>query len=234
MDSARGIHAGHRSRMREKLELYGRDVFHTHELLEMLLYHVIPYKDTNPTAKRLLLRFGTLDGVLSATREELMTVEGIGAHAADMLAAVGRISVCDAAEPFYDEAVHSFLNYGDMGEFFAERIGKTDAYETAVLLLDNSGAYLDYRVCGGDFGVSEHAAYILDFAIKANAPLVAVAHSHPFGPLFPTAEDVKKNSELCAALENIGISLYEHYIVSGTSFVGLMKRADKNTEAERK
>ena len=48
-----GIHKGHRQRMRAKLKAHGARVFDTYELLEMLLYYVVPYKDTNPIAKRL-------------------------------------------------------------------------------------------------------------------------------------------------------------------------------------
>ena len=57
------LHVGHRARMRRKFLSYGPRIFDTYELLEMLLYHVIPYKDTNPIAKRLLMEFGSLEGV---------------------------------------------------------------------------------------------------------------------------------------------------------------------------
>jgi DNA repair protein RadC len=53
--------------MRRKFFDYGDEIFDTYELLEMLLYTVIPVTDTNPLAKRLLAVFGGLDGVLSAT-----------------------------------------------------------------------------------------------------------------------------------------------------------------------
>ena len=46
------IHQGHRSRMRDKLTLHGQFIFDTYELLEMLLYQTIPYRDTNPIAKK--------------------------------------------------------------------------------------------------------------------------------------------------------------------------------------
>ena len=86
-----GIHSGHRKRMRDKFFDYGRDIFHAHELLEMFLFHAVQYKNTNPIARNLLLRFSTLDGVLSASREELMSVEGVGPKIADMLITVGKI-----------------------------------------------------------------------------------------------------------------------------------------------
>ena len=87
--SDKGLHDGHRGRMREKLLMHGARVFATYELLEMLLYYVIPYRDTNPVAKRLMASFGSLDGVLSASREELLAVEGVGSRVADFLLEFG-------------------------------------------------------------------------------------------------------------------------------------------------
>ena len=46
------IHYGHRARMRSKLITHGQRIFDTYELLEMLLYHTVPYKDTNPTKRK--------------------------------------------------------------------------------------------------------------------------------------------------------------------------------------
>ena len=71
------VHGGHRARMKEKLMLFGDQIFDDHELLEMLLYHAIPMRDTNPIAHRLLAVFGSVEGVFSATKEELMSVEGV-------------------------------------------------------------------------------------------------------------------------------------------------------------
>ena len=92
------IHDGHRERMRVKLITHGQKIFDTYELLEMLLYYVIPYKDTNPISKRLLYTFGGLDGVFKASREELLEVSGIGERAADLIESVSRLSLVLGAE----------------------------------------------------------------------------------------------------------------------------------------
>ena len=92
------VHEGHRARMRSKLVSHGRRIFDTYELLEMLLYQVIPYKDTNPISKNLLYAFGDLDGVLSASCEELTSVCGIGDRAAEYISLVGRLSDIIGAE----------------------------------------------------------------------------------------------------------------------------------------
>ena len=72
------MHEGHRQRLRERFEKEGLSHFQPHEILELLLAFAIPRRDTNPTAHRLLDRFGSLHGVFQADREELMKVEGWG------------------------------------------------------------------------------------------------------------------------------------------------------------
>ena len=86
-----GDHVNHRQRMRERVRRGGLDQLAPHEVLEYLLYHAIPQGDVNPLAHRLLRRFGTIGAVLSAPEEELVQVEGVGAHTARMLRAAGEL-----------------------------------------------------------------------------------------------------------------------------------------------
>ena len=80
-----GIHDGHRARKKEQFIQTGLDSFADHEALELLLFYAIPRRDTNPTAHLLLQKFGSLEGVFSASVEELKSVEGVGESAAILL-----------------------------------------------------------------------------------------------------------------------------------------------------
>lgn len=62
------MHTGHRDRMRKKYREQGFDYFEDHEILEMLLYYVVPRRDTNPLAHNLLAPkpFGSISKVLDA------------------------------------------------------------------------------------------------------------------------------------------------------------------------
>ena len=111
------IHKGHRQRMRDKLLSYGSRIFNSYELLEMLLYYVIPYKNTNPISKRLLQRFGSIDGVFSASVDELCEVEGVGAAVADFIKKVAALTEEDYSKG--DENV--FDDYSKVGLFFVSR-----------------------------------------------------------------------------------------------------------------
>lgn len=69
---------GHRDRLRERFASAGPDALPDYELLELLLFRLIPRADTKPAAKALLARFGTLAEVLGAPVNLLQEVKGIG------------------------------------------------------------------------------------------------------------------------------------------------------------
>lgn len=80
-----GIHADHRKRMRERIKREGTYSIEEHELLEVFLFDIIPRRNTNNTAHLLLDRFGSLEGVFSATVNELTQIEGIGKVTAEYI-----------------------------------------------------------------------------------------------------------------------------------------------------
>ena len=79
------LHKGHRARLKKRLLNEGLDHFEPHQVLELVLFHVIPQQDTNPLAHKLIQRFGSLAGVFDASVEDLMSVEGIKESAATYL-----------------------------------------------------------------------------------------------------------------------------------------------------
>jgi DNA repair protein RadC len=62
-------HSGHRDRLRERAAKGGLGALPDYELLELLLFRSVPYKDTKPLAKDLLARFGGLEGIGAASHE---------------------------------------------------------------------------------------------------------------------------------------------------------------------
>jgi len=219
---------GHRQRMKAKLSKNGEDAFDTYELIEMLLYSVIPVKDTKPIAKALLARFGSVDGVLSASEGELASVIGVGPKVAGLISAVGKMKgalegVEGACEPCCDVA-RTFLSYDTCGEYLVSLFdGQTD-YGVIMLSLNNKMELIGedklYELDYASGGIKPKT--FIQTAIKRNASVVIVAHNHPYGPVYPTEGDRQTNILVADALSDVGIVMAEHYVISGKRYVGFI------------
>ena len=217
------VHKGHRKRMRRKFADFGAIVFDTYELLEMLLYHTVPVKDTNPISKRLLQRFGSLDGVLKASAEELVTVEGVGKKTADMIRSVGE------ALSFFqtdreERAASDFESYDYLGRYVSDRL--CDRMDSVQLLLSFDN---DMQLLGVDeiYGCDYSSAAVksekyMNAALAKGATVAIIAHNHPYGPLCPTDGDRATNNMIQSSLANVGVLLAEHYVVCGRRYIGFM------------
>lgn len=216
------IHEGHRQRMRSKLLTHGQRIFDTYELLEMLLYHVIPYKDTNPTAKRLLAAFGGLDGVLSASRDEIVSVSGVGERTADFISAVSELSDILGAE-FMPKCDEDFSDYTKVGEYLVNYFKDVSEPEVICLMLDNNMRLIEvkrvYKLEYSSAGVRPNA--FIDAAVSSGASVVISAHNHSHGPFCPTQGDRVTNEIICEAFSLAGILHAEHYVICGNSYAAI-------------
>lgn len=220
------IHEGHRERMRSKLKAHGARIFDTYELLEMLLYYILPQRDTNPLAKKLLHRFGSLDGVLRAGREELLEVPGVGEVVADFLFKVGAAASLDSR--LDSEARQVFDDYARTGEFFIDYFKKNTDTNIVLLLLDNSMRMLGLeKIPGDNYGSGAvRARPFLDAAMRRGATVTIIAYTHRTGLPLPFSGDYETSRMLRYEMQNVGITLLEHYIVGDKSFASVRLTSD--------
>ena len=215
------VHAGHRQRLKERFLKDGLDNFEEHQVLELLLYYVIPRKDTNPIAHALLERFGTLSQVLEAPAEELAKVSGMGDSAATFLSlitSVGRYylvnrTMQETILPTIEKCGQYLLPY-----FYGRR------NETVFLLcLDAKCKVLCCKEMGegsvNSAGVPVRR--IVETALGVNATSVILAHNHPSGLAIPSDEDVNTTRRVALALDAVEIGLVDHIVVADDDFVSL-------------
>ncbi len=79
-----GEHDGHRERMRKKFDEDAEGMTDA-QLLELLLFHVIPRRDVRPMAEDILERIGGLGGLSGMDREALLELPGVGDSTAKLL-----------------------------------------------------------------------------------------------------------------------------------------------------
>ena len=221
------LHKGHRSRMRTKYLMSGADSMPTHELVEMLLYYCIPQKDTNELAHQLLDRFGSLEGLLSASTDEMSSVSGIKESASVLISLVNELNrrreIEKAAPPkvFDDEAV--------IGEYLVALFHNVSVERFYVILLDNSMRHIE-TVCISEGSVNANefnVRRIVEQAFFRHASNVIIAHNHPGGRVIPSMSDVDATRDLNAALSLMGINLVEHFLVADEKYTTLLHRSCK-------
>ena len=216
-----GVHDGHRDRLRKSYLEHGLMSMNDINALELLLFYAIPRRDTNEIAHRLLDRFGSLDGVFSASAEELKEVDGIGENAAALLTLIpeimkkSRVSKTREIRQIRssDEAGAYLLPY-----FLNERDEVVD-----LLCLDTKRAV----ICCAEMSrgvvnsVDTGIRRIVEKALKARACSAIIAHNHPDGIALPSREDEVFTRALFNALETVGIRLEDHIIVAEDDYISM-------------
>jgi DNA repair protein RadC len=69
---------GHRTRLRERFRAAGADALSDYELLEMVLFSVMPRGDVKPLAKVLIKTFGSFAEAVHAPETRLRGIAGVG------------------------------------------------------------------------------------------------------------------------------------------------------------
>lgn len=215
------LHDGHRARKKAQFREYGLDAFADHEVLELLLFYAVPRVDTNPTAHRLLERFGSLDGVFSAPVEELEKVEGVGEHAATLLALL--LPVIRRAYMAAKKGVVVLSSAERLGRYFCELLFGVRQETFYEVCLDAKGKLLHcYKIAEGSVNsVNINIRVIVENALRCHASAVALSHNHPSGLALPSPDDNATTLMVYNALRTVDIELVDHIIVADDDFVSL-------------
>lgn len=226
------VHDDHRARMRRRFLEHGLDVFQDHETLELLLFYSVPRADTNPTAHRLMERFGSLHAVLEAPPRELAKVEGVGEASATLLHYSMELIRRYALDKRDHDMPRACLNSTELFGQYLRPFFIGRGYELAMLVcLDSRGGVLcSEQIAGGTVGeVHISARRIAEIALSWDAYGVLLAHNHPGGKALPSVGDRETTAALETALGGIGIRLVDHlifgepYDVTGADFVSMLE-----------
>ena len=211
----RNINAGHRNRMREKFIRSEIDGFLPHELLEIMLFYPISYKDTNPTAHLLIEKFGSFRNVLAAESSDLCEVDGIGEQTSFFLKALeelGKRALVRNKSDFICLDTHEAL-----AQFAAACV--SDEIESCIymIMLNNSYEHIaTIKILDNVFPNQElPKRKILDLAIEKNASMIALVTHRLSTPLRPTKAEIEITFNLLKSIDEYDIKMLEHYVVSG-------------------
>jgi len=204
---------GHRQRLRERFRTGGADPLPDYELLELLLYHAILRRDTKPIAKRLLDRFETFAGVISASREQLAKIDGVGEVAIDALKVVHDAAVRLTREEASGQPVLS--SWQKVLDFCRADMAYREREHFRVLFLDKKNVLIRSEI--QQTGTVDHTPVypreVVKRALELNASAIILVHNHPSGDPTPSRADIDMTREIVKAAAPLGIAIHDHIVV---------------------
>jgi len=217
-------HKGHRLRLKNLYATEGLDAFNDYQVLELLLYYAIPYKDTNEIAHELLGKFGSLAGVFNADHIELSGIDGIGPHAAMLLNMIPALSRKYIGDRWKDRK--QIINSTNAGQYAISLFIGMEHEAFYMICLDSQGhVIMPVEISEGV--VNEAMVYprkVIEKALRHNAVMVILAHNHPGGSTEPSGADIEMTNKLIKALGVISVKVMDHIIVAGEKYSSLAER----------
>ncbi len=209
----KNIHAGHRDRLRNKALNSSADNLEEHEILEIMLSFVIPYKDTNPLAHELISVFGSLAGVIDANMEDLVKIDGIGEKTAKYLA---------LQKTFFHaineskKAAGVIINNTKDAVDYCVKLFDDDAVEKLYLICMNPHNKVIFTklVSSGDYNkVNIDIKKLTQLALSHNSYRIILCHNHPDGRALPSYEDNKFTRAITMNMYINDVQLVDHIIL---------------------
>ena len=188
------VHNGHRERMRQEFLSGGLAHFSEPRVLELLLFYSRPRGDVNPLAHQLLETFGSLAGVLDASPTDLAQVPGMGENTVALLKLIPAIAA----------------------RYLASR--------TNADVIISDSASLQALFVPYFFGARNELSFVACFDGKLK--LLGVKQLSEGTPTAneintPSQEDIFLTHYVQQSLQPLGITLYDHVILTDDDMVSL-------------
>lgn len=205
---------GHRQRMREQYLNGSMNNSPDHNTLELFLSIIIPRHDVKDLAYDLINTFGSLEGVFSASPDDLMKVKGVGESTATALSMVYFFHDRIIADRNKDTVK---LTSNEQAKRFCINELRAKTVENFIQInLRNDGSIIKkYVISTGRVNATDvNKSLVLTNAVKDSAAYVIVAHNHPHGIAQASAGDIDFTISLYRSLSDLGIKLVDHFVVA--------------------
>ncbi|WP_313618465.1 RadC family protein [Agrobacterium sp.] len=211
--AAHAHYHGHRDRLRARYRDNGETALADYEVLELLLFRLIPRKDTKPIAKALLARFGTLSGVFGAPLHLLQEVNGIGETVALDIKLISTVAQRVLKSEIRDKQVLS--SWSAVIQYCHAAMAHETREQFRILFLDKRNVLIADEVQG--LGTVDHTPVytreVIKRALELSATALVLVHNHPSGDPAPSRADIDMTKVIIEAARPLGILIHDHIII---------------------
>jgi len=209
---------GHRRRLRKKLMTYGVEGFYDYEIIELLLTFSIPYRDVKPIAKELIKKFGSIKEIFDASPSELKKVKYVKDNTIELIKFIKEVSVLYQKQRAQATTVAETPE--ELIKYCIRNIGNKKDEEFRIISLNtNLSMISDDLVSMGTIDRSfVYPRKVMEIALNRKAFAIVLVHNHPDGHPEPSEEDITITKALEIPAKILGITVYDHLIVSNGSY----------------
>ncbi|MCF6370998.1 RadC family protein [Rhizobium halophilum] len=212
-DDKQAHYHGHRDRLRTRYRENGDGALADYELLELLLFRLIPRRDTKPIAKALIDRFGTLAGVFGAPTSLLQEVDRIGETVALDLKLVSTVAHRMLKSELRGKQVLS--SWSSVIDYCHAAMAYESREQFRILFLDKRNALIGDEIQGR--GTVDHTPVypreVVRRALELSATAIILVHNHPSGDPTPSRADIDMTRTIVETAKPLGITVHDHIII---------------------
>ncbi|MBC2773828.1 DNA repair protein RadC [Rhizobium sp. AQ_MP] len=204
---------GHRERLRNRFREGGETALADYEVLELLLFRLIPRRDTKPIAKALLARFQTLGGVLGAPPALLQEVKGVGETVALDLKLIASVAQRMLKSELREKQVLS--SWSAVIDYCHAAMAYETTEQFRILFLDKRNVLIADEIQGR--GTVDHTPVypreVVKRALELSATAIILVHNHPSGDPTPSRADIDMTRTIVETAKPLGITVHDHIII---------------------
>ncbi|MAO40503.1 MAG: hypothetical protein CMK70_09835 [Pseudohongiella sp.] len=211
-------------RPREKLLAGGPSGLSDAELLAVLLRTGTRGQTALDVARRLLVEFGSLSAILTATLDEFCSCDGLGPGKYVQFQAVLELARRYMAERLME--ADALTNSELTRDYLRARMRDYPHEVFACLYLDNQHRVtaMEELFKGTIDGAAVYPREVVKRCLHNNAAAVIFAHNHPSGLAEPSQADIAITNRLKLALNTIDVRVLDHVVVGRGEVVSFAER----------
>jgi DNA repair protein RadC len=206
-------HSGHRDRLRERFIKGGVDALQDYELLELILFQALPRRDVKPLAKKLIITFGSLNGVFHASIRDLVSF-GLSETTAISIKTIEAASFHLMKQDVIGRPVLN--NWTKLLDYIQATMAHEQIENFRLLFLNKKNELIADET--QQTGTVDHTpAYpreIIKRALELSSTAIILVHNHPSGDANPSRGDIEMTQAIINAAKPLGIVIHDHLVVS--------------------
>lgn len=211
-------------RPQERLLRYGPEVLSNAELLAIILRTGTANENVINLSSRILNHSQGLNGLLSLSMTEIMSLKGIGKCKASQIMALGELS--KRFKSYKSGDLYIIKQPKDVANLIMEEMRYLKEEHLKVIMLNtkNMVIYIKEVSVGSLNSSIVHPREVFSEAVKRNSASIIVCHNHPSGDPTPSREDINITERLKDCGKLLGIDLLDHLIIGNGSYVSLKEK----------